>query len=117
MSKLRDRILSKKDIKSEKVYVEEWGETLEVRGLNGKDRNDLLAKVLDQKTGMPDLNLLYSKLIILTSFDPVTGEKVFEEADRDSLNMKSGSALEKVAKVSARLSGLEQGAVEDAVKN
>jgi hypothetical protein len=115
--KLRDKIFAAKDIKEEKVLVPEWDTELLIKGLNGKDRSDLLAACIDMKTGSMDLEKLYPMLIIATAYDPETGEKVFEATDRDQINTKSGGALEKVGQVAMKLSGLNKDDLENAKKN
>lgn len=111
---LRERILSAQDIQSERVYVPEWDVEVEVRSMTGAQR----ARVLQGATvdGEVDLERLYPILLIETVYDPETGEPVFEAADRDALNGKNSGALERIAKVAMRLSGIEPGA-EDAAKN
>lgn len=111
---LRERILSAQDIQSERVHVPEWDVEVEVRSMTGAQR----ARVLQGATvdGEVDLERLYPILLIETVYDPETGEPVFEAADRDALNAKNSGALERIAKVAMRLSGIEPGA-EDAAKN
>jgi hypothetical protein len=50
-------------------------------------------------------------------FDPESGEQVFLPEDNDAINLKSGSALEVVANVSLRLSGLNQNEQKEAGKD
>lgn len=112
---LREQILGAKDIKSEKVEVPEWGVTVEVRGLTGKQR----ARIYDAcwKNGRIDAEKLNPLLIIATAYDPGTGKPIFEDADRDVLSEKSASSLEQVTQVAMRLSGLVPGQLEEAEKN
>lgn len=113
---LRDKIFQAKDIKEELVYVEEWDVKVLVRGLNGKSRSEVLNSALT-KQGTFDFVKVYPDLVIATSYDPETNEKIFTKEDRDLINEKSGSALEKIASVAVRLSGLNQKAIEDGIKN
>ncbi|WP_018130716.1 hypothetical protein [Effusibacillus pohliae] len=113
---LREKIFAAKDIKSEIVEVEEWGVKLEVRGMTGRARSELISSCMDNK-GNFDLVKLYPQIVIATVYDPETGEKVFDPADRDALNEKSSGALEKVAQVAMRLSGLDMEAMNQARKN
>lgn len=116
MANLRDRILSASDIRRESVRVPEWDVDVEVRGLTGSQRARLMKNGFDARGGV-DFERLYPELIIASTFDPETGQQVFSEADRDSLNGKSGAALEKVAQAAMRLSGLNPEAPEAAEKN
>lgn len=101
---LRKTILEADDIAAENIEVEEWGITIQVRGMSGKER----AKLLKGATTGGEVNMekWFPDLLIATVHDPETGEKVFEPADRDALNAKSGSAIAAIADVAARLSGL-----------
>lgn len=115
-SKLREKIFQSQDLITENVTVDEWGVTLQVRALNGKNRAKLLNDCMD-KQGNMDLEKFYPDLLIASCYEPETNELVFDAADRDQLNTKSGGALEKVAQVAARLSGLTPTALGDATKN
>lgn len=117
VSELRKSILENEDIQQEIVAVPEWGGTkLEVRGMNGKDRASFLRRSTDSEGNIAYENF-YPELLIATLFDPESGEKVFEPADRDALNQKSGAALERLAIVAQRLSGLGVSDVEAAEGN
>jgi len=69
--------------------------------------------VIDPK-GKMDLQKLYPRLVVLSTYDPETGQPVFKEGDQDAVNEKSGAALEIIAQVAMRLSGLNP---EEAGKN
>lgn len=115
-NKLREQILNAKDIKEKEIPVEEWGVKILVKGLTGKQRSMVLNEAMDKK-GNLDFTKVYPDLVIATSYDPETKEPIFEKADRDLLNEKSGAALEKVAEVAVELSGLRAEAKEKAAKN
>jgi len=110
---LRDKILAAKDIQDEVVDVPEWGVKLLVRGLTGRQRARLLQNAVDAN-GNVDLERIYPELVIYSVYDPETGEQVFKPADRDALADKSGAALERIAQVAMRLSGLSANAVKEA---
>lgn len=116
MANLRDLILSANDIKSEKVHVDVWDVDLEIRGLTGKERAELLQQCFTPQGGM-DLEKMYPLLAIMSVHDPETGEKVFQPEDRDALNEKSGAALEQIAQVAMKLSGMEPDSFDNALKN
>lgn len=113
MSSLRDKILAAPDIQSEAVFIPAWDVTVEVRGMTGQQRGAFLQQVMT-KTGQMDFQKMYPLLLVLTVFDPETNEPVFKMGDMDALGGKSGAALELVAQVSMRLSGLNP---EQAEKN
>jgi len=101
---LRKTILETDDIESEIIDVPEWGLKVEVRGMSSKQR----AKLLKSSTQDGTVNMMtwFPDLLIATVFDPESGEQVFERADRDAINAKSGAAVSAIADVAARLSGL-----------
>ena len=102
---LRDTILRVQDIQTEIVEVPQWDVKIEVRGMTGKARANFLRSVTG-RDNQTDMEKFYPQLIIATAHDPESGEPVFELADRDALNAKSGAALEVLAQAAMRLSGL-----------
>ena len=102
---LRDKILQSVDIPSEIVEVPEWSVKVEVRGMSGADRVrifDIIAVDGEVKAGN-----LYVETVLVTAYDPETGERVFDEADRIALMEKSAQAIDRIARVGLRLSGME----------
>ncbi len=116
MPSLRESILGAKDIQTETVSVPEWDVTVQVRGLTGTQRARLLKNGFEP-SGAVNFERLYPELVIASTFDPESGERVFTDADRDALNEKSGKALERIAQAAMRVSGLNPDANEDAAKN
>ncbi len=121
-SPLRAKALAAKDIKSERVTVEAWGCEFEVRGLTGTQRTHIMERsqvpakdANGEATTKTDNNLLCQALIIASTFDPSSGDRVFEDADADALYEKSAVSLDAIAKVALRLNGLateERAAIE-----
>lgn len=116
MGSLRDKILNAQDITSEIIDIPEWGVQVEVRAMSGKERGHLYRQAMDQK-GKMDYEKAYPIIVIASAYDPITGERVFEPTDSELLNTKNVGALEKIAKVALKLSGLEADSVENAEKN
>lgn len=116
---LRDKIFNTQDIQEELVPVKAWDVTILVKGLSGTER----AKIMNQsikvqgKTASMDFEKLYPELIIMTSYDPDTKQRIFEPTDRELLNSKSGAVLEQLAQVAIKLSGLRNEDMEIAEKN
>lgn len=108
MTSLRDIILAADDASTELVEVPQWGVTIEVRGMSGRDRAAFLSSYTDPETGRVNWGMLYPSLITATAFDPDNGERIFDDGDADAINGKSGAALERVAQVALRLSGMQQ---------
>lgn len=114
---LRDQILAAKDIPTEQVFIPEWGMTLEVRGMTGADRTRILETAVDVNTGSVDLKVVYPEIVMASTFDPETGERVFEEGDRDALLSKSAQAIDRLAEVGMRLGGFTKEATDASAKS
>lgn len=114
---LREQILAASDLKEKVVEIPEWGTAVIVRTLTGAQRAVLLQEAVDQRTGKVDFSRLYPDLVILSALDPKTKEPIFTAADREALSHKAGHIIERIAQVSAQLSGLDSGAFEAAQKN
>jgi|SRR6185503_236619 len=113
MSDLRARILNADDVRSEDVEVPEWGVTVRVQGMTGAERARYLQATVGED-GKPNFDRIYPEVLIACAYDPETGEKVFEAADRDALNGKAAGATERIAKVAMRLSGIADDARAEA---
>lgn len=115
-SELRKAILEAQDLDSEIVSVPQWGDVkIEVKALTARERAKLINSAM--RDGIVDMDNYTSGLILAASYDPKTGEKVFEIADRDAIANKSAAAVEILYNVATRLSGLNATAVEDAKNN
>ncbi len=114
---IRTKIFSANDIKNELVKVEEWDVTIKVKTLTGRQRSEMMNSALNLQTGTVDFVKMYPELLISACYDPETDEKLFTEGDMDQLNEKSGAAIEKIATVVLRLSGMDKDAAERAEKN
>ena len=112
---LREKILNAKDIREEKITIKEWEVEVLVKGMTGKERANFLK--LSTKNDKVDFEAMYPTLVISSTYCPESGEKVFGIGDKDILNTKSASAVEKIAKKVLELSGLDEDAHEEAVKN
>lgn len=116
----RDQILSVDDLQTEIVNVPEWGGSLMVRGLTGKERDAFERSIVILKTGKkdkdapPDVDFVNfrAKLVARTVVDE-HGTLLFRESDIPALGQKSGKALDRVFEVSQRLSGMSDEDVKD----
>ncbi len=113
----RDAILKANDIQQEVVEVPEWGGSVIVQGMTGQER-DLFEKsiVQDDKDGENKRTVNYeyfrAKLLVYTVRNE-DGTRMFDEADVEALGAKSGRAIQRIADVALKLSGLTE---EDAKK-
>lgn len=114
---LRDKIARAQDIKKEIVHSDAWDCDVEVRGMSGTARADVMAAAYDED-GNVDYKAFYPVVLIASCFVPGTTDEVgqytptdialFDAADRDLLNAKSAAALEELALPAMRLSGLSK---------
>jgi len=98
---LRDTILTAEDLQSTTVDVPEWGVTVLLRGMTGKQRMQLVDQVAAK-----DKSYMYSDILIALALDPDTGKPIFDKADREALSAKSGGVLERLALEVMRISGV-----------
>lgn len=109
---LRDQILATDDIQSELLDVPEWDVTVEVRGMNGADRARIIERASSE--GGIGAGSMYAETVVMSCYDPETGERVFGDGDLDALMGKSASAIDRIAIVAMRLSGMDQEAQDEA---
>lgn len=129
----RSRILGRKVKLADKlVLVSQWSEQLPpttrtipggevetgnvlVIELTGGKRAELLQAAADN--GKIELKRIYPDLVIHSAHHPETRELLFEDTDRDALLEDSGSAIETVATLAGKLSGLDDAAGKRAEGN
>ena len=109
----RDAILAAKSLRTEEVAVPEWGGTVLVRELSGRERDEWEASlaVMRGKTMVPDVANIRAKLAARTIVGD-DGEPVFTQQDVAALGELSAAALDRVFDVASRLSGLNPEDVE-----
>lgn len=114
---VREAILAAEDLKKVEVKCPEWGDgPFFVRELSGAERGQLeqeISKVA--KAGK--LREGYRTLLVISSLVDAEGARIFEFSDLDSLNAKSGRALERIAAESDRLNALSEAEVDQLAKN
>lgn len=108
---LRDSILSASDLVTELVEVPEWGVTVEVRGMSAADRTALIDRASDSG-GKLNTSILYPAMVLACSYDPDTGERVFQPGDESAIGEKAGLAVERVVQAAMRASGLSEEAAD-----
>jgi hypothetical protein len=103
---LRDKILAAADIPSETVEVPEWNATLLIKGMTAADRLSLMQNAVDPNSGNVDMSIVYPDVVVACAYDPDNGERVFSDDDKALIMGKASAAVEKVASVGLRLSGI-----------
>lgn len=123
INELRNQILTAADIKVEKVHVPEWGLSVYVKQMNGKERSDFEANSIlkDAKgnmTGNTDVSNFRARLFVNTVCgDPEGKTLLFSEADVPAISAKSAKALDRISKVAMRLNGISKEDEETIAKN
>jgi hypothetical protein len=116
----KDMILGSVDLKSEDVFVEEWQATVRVREMTGTERGIFEASVSKVTTtggntnAELDVQQLRVRLCALCMVDE-DGQRLFADTEVEKLGAKSARALQAVFDVAARLSGISDSAVEEAL--
>lgn len=105
---IRDQIMKAKDITSEMLEIKEWGVTVEVRTMTARERARVMENSVDPNTGKASISTMYPEIAISCVYDPESGEKVFDNKDKELLLDKSGAVLEKIAQVAMKLSGMTE---------
>lgn len=109
------------DILQELVPVPEWGGEVAVRGMSGAELDQYQAASVEMRGQQRVLRLenLRARLLVTCMVD-AAGRRLFTPQDVRALGEKSAAALERVAAVARRLSGLtgddEEEEEGDAVK-
>lgn len=112
---LRELILSYDDEVREPLVVPQWGNLkIEIRSMSGAERSRFLTETRKPGSDDADLNKFYPMIVVLTAYDPETGERIFGDNDMEDLNLKSSGALELVASAALRLNGISAGSVDAA---
>lgn len=114
---IREKILNADDIGVETLYIERWGVTVQIREADGAARSAMLEKAIDSTTGGMKIQNIYPDLIIASTYDPETGEPVFNDDDRAVLMTKASGPLDEIAKIAMRLSGFNDDSVDRAGKD
>lgn len=123
---LRDKIAGAQDIKKEIVHSAAWDCDIEVRGMSGTARAEVMEAGYNED-GRVDYKAFYPVLLIATCYVPgetnaagqytPTNVALFEAGDRDLINSKSAEALEELAQPAMRLSGLSKDDLKRAEKD
>lgn len=93
----RDDVLGAQDIDIEEIEVPEWGGTVFVKGMTGKEREQFEKGYSDTKGN------IRAKLVSMTICDK-DGVLLFSLEDVEKLGSKSASALIRIFDVARRLS-------------
>ncbi|HMA26085.1 MAG: hypothetical protein ACM33U_09085 [Solirubrobacterales bacterium] len=113
----RDQILIERERATVDVDVPEWGGTVRVREMSGKERDHWEASVVQVVGRQQRLRLenLRARLVAMTAVDEM-GNLLFSEKDVQALGQQSAAALERVFDASRKLSRLSDDDVKELVE-
>ena len=114
----RSDIFAVDDSSHEDVEVPEWGGTVRVKALTGRERIEYERSIVEQRGTKLRLTLAdaNSRLVQLASVDE-QGQRLFSRADIEALSGKSAAALNRVVEVARRLAGLSDEDMEELVED
>lgn len=112
---LREAILGKTFLKVQAVPCPEWGVTVHIREMTGRERDDW-EQSLAGNGKKPDIRNVRARLVSYTAVD-ADGNRIFAPNDADKLGGLSAKALDRCAKVAQKLNGLTDDDIEDARGN
>ena len=111
----RDDILNKDDRKTEEVHVPEWGGSVLVRSLSGRERDEFEASTVKIKQGKQEQNYdnFRARFVALCVVDE-SGQRLFKTRQEvQMLGNKSVAALQRVFNKAQELNGMSEQDVED----
>lgn len=111
----RDSILGVDDIITQDIEVPEWGGTVRIKALNGKERDQFEAMMAPdprqkKKVEMPAN--FRAKFLVNCIIDE-EGKTIFSYKDVQALGNKSASALNRVFEAARKLAGLGTDDIEE----
>lgn len=113
---LRDRIISTDDIVSEMVEIPAWDVTVEVRSMSARARVRMMSRAAEND-GELNMETLFPEIVVLCSYDPDTGERIFNDDDVSMLLDKSAGPIELLATAAMRVSGMTSDSLDTAGKD
>lgn len=100
----RDQILGYNDLETKEVEVPEWGGTIRVRSLTGKEWAGV-EDSLRSKNGTPASHAGFREWLVAMAAVDEKGEQLFSLEDVELLGKKNWTALERVSVVVVDISG------------
>ncbi len=101
---LREQILKCDDLKTEVLDIPEWGCEVMVKELTAKQRQ----QIFNASKGAVDTEKLTAMYLLNCICDPLNGERIFEDADRDAVLGKSSRVTERIITRVLVLSGISE---------
>ena len=105
----RDAILKADDRRTAVVEVPEWGGSVTIAEMSGKDRDAFEAAFMDESNRFVNLR---ARMCAISVVDEA-GARLFTDADIEALGKKSGKALDRVFSAIQRLNALSDADIEE----
>jgi hypothetical protein len=115
----RDDILKADDFTTEEVRVPEWGGSVLVRGMSGRERDAFEVSTMESRGRGPatrNLANLRAKLVARCVVGD-DGQRLFTDADVAQLGEKSGAPIDRIFAVASRLSGMGEDDMEELARD
>jgi hypothetical protein len=112
----RDAILNAEDLPIESVEIPEWGGSVFVRTMTGRERDAFEVAISGGKGKKTNMRDFRARLAVMTVCDG-NGERLFDQGDTEALSQKSGSALDRVFDVARRLNRIGEDEQRDLIEN
>lgn len=105
----RDAILAANDRRTAVVDVPEWGGSVTIAELSGKDRDAFEAAFMDESKRFVNLR---ARMVAISVVDE-QGNRMFKDEDVEALGKKSGKALDRVFSAVQKLNALSDADIEE----
>ena len=114
----RSAILSASDMKIEELEIPEWGGSVHIKSLSGKDRDAFESSMFEGrgKNRKENFANLRARLLVRTIVTE-SGDRIFQNNDINALGNKNAKALDRCFAKARELSGMSDEDVEEMVKN
>jgi hypothetical protein len=107
----KSQILAANDLPTQDVDVPEWGGTVRVRGMTGKERDAFIGSINTGK-GKPNVDAIQARLLSIALVNE-DGTRMFSDAEMDALQDKFSGALDEVFLVAQKLSRLTPASADE----
>lgn len=108
-------VLKAGNLQKQLVEVPEWGGAVWVQEMTALARDRFDAWLMDNRENKNSAGIRV-QVVVATVVDE-NGKPMFNDLDVGDLNSKSSKAINRIAEVGMRLSGLSEAVVEEEVKN
>lgn len=106
----KDQILAAEDLPRRELHIPEWGVTVFVRTMSGRERDRFEGQQSRDPYADPRARLA------VTCLCDGDGKAIFSDADVPALSAKSAKALDRVWAVASRLNGITREDLEELKK-